>query len=237
MSELDPSAREYVERERAAWRDADTIPTSGADRAWAAAPVRARAIARARLVRILVAVAALTLLGVGLLALPVWQTARTTQPQRSTASDAAVHETPTTEPPVKPDVPIVATPAQAPPPIVTKHETPTTKPRVTAVPGVAAPRPQAVDTRPAESNVGRDAGVATPTDGATEDGLDAEFRLLREARVAIRDGKPERALQICAEHAARFPAGVLTPERRTIERRARCLVAQREGRPTPDECR
>jgi len=253
VSELDPAAREYIDRERAAWRGADAIPTGGADRAWAAAPARARNLARARLARIVVTVAALSLLGLGLLGLPAHKAP--TQPRRTTASDAGVlvtssppvHEapltvnadqTPTTEPPVTTEVPVVTAPTQTPPPVVSNHKIPANKPRVTDVPVVATARPQAVDSRPQESDVRRDAGVAISLDAATEeDSLDAEFRLLRAARVAIRDGQLEKSLQICAEHATKFPNGALTPERRSIERRARCLIADRDGRATPDECR
>jgi len=248
--ELDPSAREYVDRERAAWRDADAIPEGGAARAWAEAPARVRALARARLARIVVAIAALTLLGVGLLGLRGRETAPSTTPQRDTVSDAALQASlptvvqapatenkptenkSTTEPHVTAEVPVVTPPT---PPIVNKHERPTTRPRVPTAPAVTSQPEAGVTHAPEPARL--DAGVTTTTDAAGEDSLAAEFRLLREARVAIRDGHLERALQICAEHAAKFPAGTLAPERRTLEKRARCLVAERDKLPTPDECR
>lgn len=83
------------------------------------------------------------------------------------------------------------------------------------------------------------AGAAASTGGApaSEDALQAEFRLLREARIAIRDGHLDQALAICAEHASRHPNGVLTPERRALERRARCMLAERSGSAAPEGCR
>jgi TolA-binding protein len=48
--------------------------------------------------------------------------------------------------------------------------------------------------------------------GGSPDALRAEIALLDNARVALREGSGERALDALARHARRFPHGTLSPE-------------------------
>lgn len=59
----------------------------------------------------------------------------------------------------------------------------------------------------------------TPAPGST---LAEESRLLKQARSALVDAQPEQALARLAEHARRFPAGVLTEEREALRAVALC---------------
>lgn len=68
---------------------------------------------------------------------------------------------------------------------------------------------------------------------APSDSLAEELALLRSAQAALRSGDAARALAITAEHASRFPTGALAPERRALERRARC---RESAEPRPSDC-
>lgn len=52
--------------------------------------------------------------------------------------------------------------------------------------------------------------------------LAAELALLERAHRALRQNDPAQALEIAAQHAARFPAGALRPERLGVVALARC---------------
>lgn len=58
-----------------------------------------------------------------------------------------------------------------------------------------------------------------PTQGST---LAEENRLLAQARAALLDHRPERALQRLDEHARRFPSGMLSEERQALRAVALC---------------
>jgi hypothetical protein len=57
----------------------------------------------------------------------------------------------------------------------------------------------------------------------------AEVALLREAREALREGRPSRAIEVLGEHARRFPAGALAEERRAIRAIALCQASPGPG--------
>ncbi len=57
-----------------------------------------------------------------------------------------------------------------------------------------------------------------------------ETRLLRDADQALRAGNPARALGLLDEHAARFPRGVLAPERSAERLIARCQLGQLDAK-------
>jgi hypothetical protein len=67
---------------------------------------------------------------------------------------------------------------------------------------------------------------AAPEQAAADGTLGLELGLLREAQAALRRGAPERALQLAAEHQARFPAGVMKEERLGIEALAGCALGR-----------
>jgi hypothetical protein len=63
------------------------------------------------------------------------------------------------------------------------------------------------------------APAPAPTLGST---LAEENQLLAQARAALIDGRPEQALTRLADHARRFPDGVLTEERQALRAVALC---------------
>jgi len=54
--------------------------------------------------------------------------------------------------------------------------------------------------------------------------LAEETALLRQAQLALKDGKPEVALIHASEHARRFASGVLSEEREAVSMLARCAL-------------
>lgn len=66
---------------------------------------------------------------------------------------------------------------------------------------------------------GRPPAPAEPAPGST---LAEENRLLKQARAALVDAKPEQALARLGEHARRFPDGVLAEEREALRAVALC---------------
>ncbi len=59
--------------------------------------------------------------------------------------------------------------------------------------------------------------------------LAAEVALVAQARRGLADGDHARALEVVAEHARRFPGGLLAPERDAIESIARCRQGDGDG--------
>lgn len=235
MNDLHPSAQEAIDRERDAWRGADAIPADGPARAWAAGPVRARAVLRARVVRGLLVAVAIALFVWGLTQLARRrETTPHDQPTRSTSSTSTDLRRLEAPPSSSAPAPSVVAPAIDP----ASPSIPAADPVETRIDApLSARRPDIGELRNTPAVSRRDAGSNVVSVAAPEDSLGAEFRLLREARVAVRDGQLEHALALCAQHGERFPDGVLTPERRSIERRARCMIAEREGHPMPEGCR
>lgn len=83
------------------------------------------------------------------------------------------------------------------------------------------------------------AAVAAPQQENASD-LNAEMLLLRQAQVALRDGRAADALQILDAHEARFVGGVLAPERAVLRARAEQRLAtpnqsESDTSPTPPE--
>ncbi|HEY1957570.1 MAG TPA: hypothetical protein VGH28_18250 [Polyangiaceae bacterium] len=88
-------------------------------------------------------------------------------------------------------------------------------PEIVRAPEVASAPPAVVVRAP----------VAKPLDAAER--LEAERKLLDEARDALQRGEPERALEATDRHAARFAHGTLTEERYAL--RVRALVRLGRG--------
>ena len=82
----------------------------------------------------------------------------------------------------------------------------------------------------ASSGVARVAPASEPAAsasvGAAADTLAEETSLLRVADQALRAGNAQRALTLLDEHAARYPHGVLEPERSAERMIARCKLGQ-----------
>jgi tetratricopeptide (TPR) repeat protein len=55
-----------------------------------------------------------------------------------------------------------------------------------------------------------------------------EVALLSKAQAALSRGRPQEALEALAEHAARFPRGVLTEERAATRARTLCALGRRQ---------
>lgn len=110
------------------------------------------------------------------------------------------------------------------PAAVLAHAAPATDRRVLPVP-IEAPAPVAVG--PHQPRNRRPSAVRAFGEGT----LAAETRLLQAAQQALRDQAREGALAIAEEHAARFPHGVLAPEREAVRAIALCeLVMFDAGR-------
>jgi TolA-binding protein len=84
-----------------------------------------------------------------------------------------------------------------------------------ALDDVPNPTPPPVETDPAETS--RRERPPAETDHPSS--LAEEVRLLDAAESALHDGDVKRAKQLLAEHRREFPRGVLTAERRTLEKR------------------
>ncbi len=87
-------------------------------------------------------------------------------------------------------------------------------------------RPDA-DLRGTASERRRVVPAPEPAPGST---LAAENRLLALARAALIDEQPEHALRRLAEHAQRFPQGVLAEERLALRAVALCMAGGKAGR-------
>jgi hypothetical protein len=104
----------------------------------------------------------------------------------------------------------------------------------TATPTIPAPahttNPESTGTR---VTTRRDAG----SNAVAPDGLARELALLRDAQLSLRTGDAEHAIELAAIHAREFPSGTLAPERRALERRARCILERRALDEPEDTCR
>jgi hypothetical protein len=123
-------------------------------------------------------------------------------------------------PRVAPASPLAEEPVAPASPRVASASPPIRQARVAAPPASeGASLPEATELQPAPV---RDAPA--PTRGA----LAEETRLLREADAATRAGEPARALSLLAEHARRFPQGVLAEERDVERLLALCAAGRTE---------
>ena len=67
-------------------------------------------------------------------------------------------------------------------------------------------------------------GVGEPSKSGKE--ISQEVALLSKAQAALSRGRPQEALQAIAEHAQRFPRGVLTEERAATRARTLCALGR-----------
>ncbi|HWB75421.1 MAG TPA: hypothetical protein VG755_10700, partial [Nannocystaceae bacterium] len=112
--------------------------------------------------------------------------------------------------------PMPAEPCVTPPPIVeTAVAAPIEAPRAAKPTHVAKPNKSAPPAQPA---------APAPTSTPTVDDMKAESAVLKQAREALRDHDPQRALALLEEHRRRFPDGVLALERRAAWTRAKCAA-------------
>lgn len=102
----------------------------------------------------------------------------------------------------------------------------------TGTPVVAEPPPQveAQPEQPSEPSVplaaerSAPASVAEPSKPGNE--IRQEVALLSKAQAALSRGRPQEALEALAEHAQRFPRGVLTEERAATRVRTLCALGR-----------
>lgn len=111
---------------------------------------------------------------------------------------------------VAPTRPVIAAPAAAPP--VREVE-----PLTTELP--SEPTPIAAPER-----------SGSPIQESLKPGIEIrqEVALLSKAQAALSRGRPQEALAALAEHAARFPRGVLTEERAATRARTLCALGRRQ---------
>ncbi len=101
---------------------------------------------------------------------------------------------------------------------------------------VTPPNPAAVSASGSKASTGvaHATPASEPTGGAsagtTADTLAEETGLLRDADQALRAGNAQRALALLDEHAARYPNGVLEPERSAERMIARCKLGQMDAK-------
>lgn len=106
-------------------------------------------------------------------------------------------------------------------------EQPAALPPAPEVVAPAAPAP-AIETRARPKPV-RDEPIAAPSEPAPQDDLRGEQELLARGWTALAAGQADAAVRDAGEHARRFPAGVLAPERRALEAAATCVDAPERG--------
>jgi hypothetical protein len=75
---------------------------------------------------------------------------------------------------------------------------------------------------------GKKAQAPAPRAANEPSPLALELALLADAQAALRDGQPERALALAAQHRERFPAGVLREERLGIEVLSECDLGRKD---------
>jgi hypothetical protein len=99
---------------------------------------------------------------------------------------------------------------------------------------VRAPKAPAIQVAAAEPSVAAPSVVVTPAPVAPpvvaeRSTLAEETRILREADRALRAGNSEAAIALLDEHAARFPDGVLAPERSAERLVAMCQTGKADA--------
>ncbi len=115
---------------------------------------------------------------------------------------------------------------------VRRVEPPRSLPRASVAPAAPLPVAQAL-TRP-EPPIARAASIEAPAVAATSSrtppasSLEEETRLLQLADDALKAGDALRSLHLLADHAARFPASVLAPERAAERVFAFCMAGRRD---------
>lgn len=91
---------------------------------------------------------------------------------------------------------------------------------------VVRPRPSAAkDRQPTTPPPASQPAPASPG----REGLAAELALVEAATAALENGQPTRALDLAREHARRFPAGALAPERERVAIAALCDLGRVEA--------
>ncbi len=95
-----------------------------------------------------------------------------------------------------------------------------------------APEPLASGTPAPKVSIPSAVAPTTPPTAATPVNIAEETRLVRGAETALRQGNSAEALALLAEHARRFPQGVLAEEREGERAIATCTSASPEARTT-----
>jgi hypothetical protein len=97
-------------------------------------------------------------------------------------------------------------------------------------PSASAPAPPPSASAPPAPPVERSARPRPATTASSAapdlDTLRRETALMREAQKALRDGHPERALEVLDQHAGSHPGGVLVEERLAARVQALCLAGK-----------
>lgn len=108
---------------------------------------------------------------------------------------------------------------------------PPASPAAPSEPSTSKPRTTPVPTTSAAARPGSTDAAADPTSETTEPGstLAAERELVARAWGALALGETTLALETAAEHARRFPDGLLAPERTAIDAIARCRRGDADG--------
>jgi hypothetical protein len=122
------------------------------------------------------------------------------------------------EPAPEPAAPVPAAP------VVAEHSQPAAPEPAPAPaePAAVAPEPEPAPVEPApvastRATPPKTSAVAHPP---AREGLAQEVELLQRAQTALRQGDNAKAVALCDEHAARFPDGALSTERKTLRARA-----------------
>lgn len=118
--------------------------------------------------------------------------------------------------------------APLPDPTPAPHESRVVPPQP-AIPAPAEPEPE-VQTSPQPSQPAttprRPERKVVPPEPSAETGIEAELRLIEQARLALRNHDASATLRALDEHARRFPNGQLATERRHSKIKAYCLAGR-----------
>ncbi len=95
-------------------------------------------------------------------------------------------------------------------------------PRAGASAGRGRPPTQSAGTQPGSDPAGSNPVAVDPI----ESSLAAELALVREATLALKDGKPARTLEVLVEHRRRFAAGALRREGAVLRAEALCALGR-----------
>lgn len=90
----------------------------------------------------------------------------------------------------------------------------------------AAPSPSAPVLAPVPASVPPSTNQKPVAPAASSDDLDGELALLRRARLALAGGQLDAALALLDEHAATYPHGTFTEERRGLGLVAQCKAGR-----------
>ena len=122
------------------------------------------------------------------------------------------------------------TPTAAPAPVSTSA-VPAFEPAVSGAPAAQAAPVEAppVSAKPTPPTSAREASKAAPSSTHGADSAE-ELTLVRAMQQALRSGNPSEALALAADHARRFPRGMLLEEREGVRAVAQCQLASPAAR-------